>query len=168
MEEPLAWLVRGGKNGEREADALGQGLFIAGWPGLDDIGGCQDRDELRLVLRAAYPAARQGAIDNWAGQLWRLLHEIRLGDHVVMPLKKTRLLAIGRVSGGYRYRATHPPGFRHVRPVEWLRTGLPRDVVGPDLLTSLGSMLTIAGLRRFDAPRRIARLAESGVDPGVR
>ncbi|MFD5824680.1 CBS domain-containing protein [Lentzea sp. NPDC060358] len=165
-ESPAAWLVRGGKLGEREADALEQGLFIAGWPGLGDIGGCEDRDELKLALRTAYPAAKKGSVDNWVGQLWRLLREIQAGDHVVMPLKKTRLIAIGRVSGEYRYRATHSPGWQHVRPVEWLRTDLPRDAVGPDLLPSLGSLLTIAGLRKFGAPRRIARLAEVGVDPG--
>ncbi|WP_434440263.1 CBS domain-containing protein [Lentzea sp. E54] len=165
-EPPAAWLVRGGKDGEREADALDQGLFIAGWPGLGDISGCADRDELRFALRAAYPESKKGSIDNWVGQLWRLLREIQIGDHVVMPLKRTRLIAIGRVSGEYRYRATHPPGFQHVRPVEWLRTDLPRAAVGPDLLASLGSLLTIAGLRKFGAPRRIALLAESGVDPG--
>ncbi|MCR3748455.1 CBS domain-containing protein [Lentzea californiensis] len=167
MGEPLAaWLVRGGKDGEREADALGQGLFIAGWPGLGDISGCSDRDELRLALRAAYPLSKKGSIDNWTGQLWRLLREIEVDDHVVMPLKRTRLIAIGRVSGEYRYRTECPPGFQHVRPVEWLHTDLPRDAVGPDLLPSLGSLLTIAGLRRFGAARRIAELAGSGVDPG--
>ncbi|MGW6446140.1 CBS domain-containing protein [Lentzea sp. NPDC055074] len=165
-ETPAAWLVRGGRNGEREADALGQDLFIAGWPGLGDISGCVDRDELRFALRTAYPEAKKGSIDNWVGQLWRLLREIETGDHVVMPLKRTRLIAIGRVSGAYRFRAECSPGFQHVRPVEWLRSDLPRDAVGPDLLPSLNSLLTIAGLRRAGAPRRIAELAASGEDPG--
>lgn len=164
---PAAWLVRGGRVGEREDQALDQGLFIAGWPGLGDISGCADRDELRVAVRTSYPTSKKGAIDNWVGQLWRLLSEIQVGDHVVMPLKTTQRIAIGRVTGAYRFRSDCPPGFQHVRPVEWLRTDLPRDAVQRDLLSSLGSLLTICGLRRNGADRRIAHLAAFGSDPGA-
>jgi restriction system protein len=161
-----AWLVRGGKDGERENEALEQGLVIAGWPRLGDIGGCTDRDQLRSAVRAAYPEYKAAVISNWTGQLWRLLVEIKEGDYVVMPLKSTQMIAVGRVTGPYDYRAGHPEGFRHTRPVEWLRTGVSRRDVQQDLLHSMGSLLTICGLRRFGAARRVAHLAEFGVDPG--
>lgn len=161
-----AWLVRGGRDGEREDDALAQGLLIAGWPGLDDMTGLADRDELKAVVRKTYPDVKLPTINNWVGQLWRLLRQIKVGDYVVMPLKTTQLIAIGRVAGEYRYRSEYPDGFRHVRPVEWLRTDVPRTSVQQDLLHSMGSLLTICGLRRFGAARRVAHLAEFGTDPG--
>lgn len=161
-----AWLVRGGKDGEREDEALEQGLVIAGWPGLGDLSTLADRDELRHAVHAAYPGYKAAVIGNWTGQLWRLLSEIKEGDHVVMPLKSTQMIAIGRVTGPYHYRADHPEGFRHTRPVEWLRTSVSRRDVQQDLLHSMGSLLTICGLRRFGAARRVAHLAEFGVDPG--
>ncbi|MET9631823.1 CBS domain-containing protein [Lentzea sp. NPDC006480] len=161
-----AWLVRGGKDGEREDEALEQGLIIAGWPDLGDLSGYADRNQLRSAVRATYPEYKTAVTGNWTGQLWRLLREIKEGDLVVMPLKSTQMIAIGRVTGPYHYRADHPAGFRHTRPVEWLRTSVSRRDVQQDLLHSMGSLLTICGLRRFGAARRVAHLAEFGVDPG--
>ncbi|MFC5180788.1 CBS domain-containing protein [Actinomadura harenae] len=74
---------------------------------------------------------------------------------------------MGRVIGPYVYRHDAPEGFRHTRPVEWIRTEISRDVIKQDLLDSLGSLLTVCGLTRFDAARRVAHLAAHGTDPGV-
>jgi restriction system protein len=88
------------------------------------------------------------------------------GDLVVMPLKNCRQIAIGRVTGPYEFRGEADPNFRHVRPVEWLHRHISRDAVRSDLLQSMGSLLTVCGLTRFGAARRIAHLAEHGSDPG--
>ncbi len=53
-----------------------------------------------------------------------------------------------------------------MRRTAWLRTDLPRDAFRPDLRASITSLLTVCGLTRHDAARRIASLAEHGADPG--
>ena len=56
--------------------------------------------------------------------------------------------------------------FRHVRPVEWLQTDLPRTVFEQDLLYSFGALMTVCNISRNDAERRVAAVAEGKPDPG--
>jgi restriction system protein len=162
-----AWMIRGGRDGEREDAALREGLAILGWDELDDIGGCSSKEELRALIAATYPGSGTARIANWTGQLWRFLNEIDVGDYVVMPRKnRPSLVAFGRVTGVYRYRGDARRGFRLTRPVAWLRTDVPRSAIKRDLLDSMGSLLTVCRLSRFDAAKRVAGLAEHGTDPG--
>jgi restriction system protein len=48
-----------------------------------------------------------------------------------------------------------------------LRKDIPRESFRPDLRASITSLLTVCGLTRNDAARRVAFLAEHGVDPGM-
>ncbi|MFF5244421.1 CBS domain-containing protein [Streptosporangium sp. NPDC000095] len=174
--EPLAWLIRGGRDGEgneeledrKEDKALAEGLAVIGWRELGDIGHYVHRDDLKEEVQRAYPKSSPGVIANWTGQLWRFSKEIQEGDLVVMPRKRDpKKVAIGRVIGPYEYRPDEASGFRQVRRVDWIRTDLSRDVFKSDLRASTTSLLTVCGLSRNDAARRIAYLAEHGVDPGV-
>jgi restriction system protein len=49
-----------------------------------------------------------------------------------------------------------------------LRNDIPRENFRPDLRASITSLLTVCGLTRNDAARRVAYLAEHGVDPGMK
>jgi restriction system protein len=158
--------VRAGRDGERADAAVEEGLAIAGWMELGDLSDVSSRAELRAVVRSAYPDRSNAVIGNWTGQLWRFISRIRVGDLLVVPLKNRERIAIGTVAGPYEYRPGAAPGFRHVRPVDWARTDVLREAVQPDLHSSMGSMLTVFGLKRHDAVRRIAGLADTGVDPG--
>ena len=162
-----AWMVRAGSTGEREKVALEEGLAIAGWEEVGDLSHVATRPALREVLEQAYPSDSRATIGNWTGQMWRLLHEIKIGDLIVLPLKsQPGIIAVGRVVGNYQYRGDANPGFRHVRQVHWLRVDLSRSDVRQDLLDSMGSLLTVCRLSRFGASGRIAQLAEGGIDPG--
>jgi predicted Mrr-cat superfamily restriction endonuclease len=78
--KPSAWLVRSGEDGVFEDSALADGLIIAGWYALSDIGGCRNRDDIWHALRDAYPEQTRKVISNWTGQLWRFMAEIEVGD----------------------------------------------------------------------------------------
>ncbi|WP_327115422.1 CBS domain-containing protein [Nocardia sp. NBC_01730] len=162
-----AWLIRGGSDGEREMRALREGLAVIGWVEIGDLAAFATWEDLVAGLQSAYPAAGRATIGNWAGQLWKFDTEIQVGDLVVMPLKRhPGSVAIGYVSGPYQYRTGESADFRQVRPVDWRRTDVAWDSIRPDLRASLGSLLTVCGLSRNDAVRRIAHLAEHGTDPG--
>lgn len=164
-----AWMVRAGREGERETDALEQSLIIAGWPEMGDLTQFTTRRELHAAVREAYPHRSRTVVANWTGQLWRLVHIIEVDDFVVVPLRTTvpDHVAIGRIAGGYQYRQDAPSDRRHVRPVNWIQRAQPRSAIEQDLLYSLGSLLTIFQLRRNGAARRIAAIAETGADPGA-
>ncbi|WP_199547873.1 CBS domain-containing protein [Streptomyces sp. N35] len=160
-----AWTVRAGRDGEREQAALDDGLIIAGWPGSGDLTEATTRDEIRAVVQDSYPHEGPRVVANWTGQLLRFRQEIQIGDLVVLPLRSWQL-AVGRVTGDYAYRADAEDGLRHVRAVEWLVKDLDRAAVQQDLLDSMGSLLTVFELSRFNAAERVAALAQTGTDPG--
>lgn len=114
-----AWLVRAGRSGEREALALEQGLAVIGWDELPDLSGSRTRDSLMEALRRAYPDDGTKRFLSWQAQLWAFVHSISEGDLVALPLKATPAVAIGHVTGNYRYRNDLPSGARHTRPVKW-------------------------------------------------
>ena len=161
-----AWMVRAGAHGERERASLEQGLLFAGWPELGDISQCATLEDLDAALSTAYPRENSRVLSSWRGQLWRFRSVMAPGDLVVLP-NKDRTLAIGFITGDYQFDAEAPEGLRHVRTVEWKRSGIDRvrEVRG-DLQASLGSLLTISELRRFDAVNRLKALADGGEDPG--
>ncbi|MFD7943671.1 CBS domain-containing protein [Streptomyces sp. NPDC059744] len=160
-----AWVVRAGREGEREKAALDEGLAIVGWGALGDLTDVASREDIRGRLVAAYPDEGSRVIANWTGQLLRFRHEIQAGDLVVLPLMSWGF-AIGRVVGAYEYRAEAADSMQHVRRIEWLARNVERERIRQDLLDSLGSLLTVFELSRYHAADRIAEVIENGEDPG--
>lgn len=76
-----------------------------------------------------------------------------------MPLKGSNNIAVGRVIGPYDYHTDLPEGVRHVRPVQWIQTGIPRTAFGQDLILSFGSLLAICRVERNNAEQRIRAIA---------
>jgi len=77
------------------------------------------------------------------GPIFSFVKEIEEDDLVLVPLKtQNGLVAVGRVTGGYHYNPTGPLDARHERPVEWLRTDVPRENFG-DLQPKLGERPTV-------------------------
>lgn len=162
-----AWLVRAGQHGEREQFALDNNRAVAGWHEVGDLSSCQTREQLFSRLRATSPEASDKKLANHAAQLWAFVSKIEPNDLVLLPLKTTPAIAIGRVTGPYEYVADNPPDARHTRPVEWLRTDIPRGSVGQDLLYSLGAFMTICEIKRNGAVQRFSALIATGKDPGA-
>lgn len=161
------WLVRAGRHGEREQFAVEHECAVVGWHDLGDLSQLADREELIEALRASSPDASDRKVSNHAAQLGAFVWKIEVGDLIVLPLKSTPALAIGRVTGPYAYCSEFPADARHTRPVEWLRTDLPRSVVGQDLLYSLGAFLTVCEIKRNGAASRFSAIVSSGKDPGA-
>ncbi|MFJ6465413.1 CBS domain-containing protein [Streptomyces sp. NPDC091387] len=160
-----AWTIRGGREGQLESAALEQRLIIAGWEELGDLGSCEAIEDVGALLEQTYPDEGPGTLASWKHQLWRFL-TMDIDDFVVMPRKFQQIIAIGRLTGPYEYRADQPPSYRHVRTVDWLVWDLDRAAVKGDLRDSMGAYLTISELTRRDAVRRVTALAKEGRDPG--
>lgn len=167
IREPNAWLTRSGRYGERDTWALEGNWTPGGFGEVTDLTACRSLGEVRDLVALAYPDKKPQAQSNIAAQLWTLVGRMSEGDLVVLPLKSSSQLAIGRVVGAYEYLAGEADNEqRHVRPVEWLRVDLPRSAVKQDLLYSLGAFSTYCGVKRNSAAQRIAALALNGTDPG--
>ena len=153
------WLVRAGRNGEREAFAFEHNVAAVGWNELSDISGVESREQLADRLRQSYPDAKPQKIQNNAAQLWAFARTIAANDLIAMPLKGRSAVAFGEVTGAYAYRPDNPPGTHHVRPVRW-RGEIPRDRISQDLLYSLGAFQTVCRIERNDAEKRLRTLLD--------
>lgn len=159
------WLVRGGRHGEQEAQALDNCLACIGWIETPDLSEVKSKAQLRKVLEQTYPKWNANQLGNQLAQLNAFLFEMKLGDLVVMPMKTTSQIAIGKIAGEYQYREdlgnTH-----HVRPTKWLVTDLPRTRFQQDLLYSLGASMTVCRIARNNAEERVKVVAQGKPDPG--
>ena len=122
---------------------------------------------LAELVRRTYPDAPPGRLGSYVRQLWAFRHTIATGDLVVLPLKTTREVAIGRITGEYQYLPDLPRTARHLRTVEWLTTDLPRDAIGQDLRYTLGAGMTVCEVARNRGAARLAALAAGEADPGA-
>ena len=163
-----AWVMRAGRAGERDDWMLANGFAGGGFKEVADLSTATTRDAVAHAVEAAFPGKSKGFLSNFTGQLWALRQRVEAGDLVVLPLKTTGQLSFGRITGEYTYRDDPDPDLRHLRPVEWKRTDVPRTAVGQDLLFTLNGAATMFGCSRNDAAFRLSGLEETGHDPGAR
>ena len=140
------WVVRGGQRGEFEEFALNSNVVGIDFGLQRSIADFQDRNALREHQQK----------DSAANQLWRFVHHLQLGDTVVLPCKQPKVVAVGKVTGDYRYEATWQPP--HVRPVEWDAVDIPRTSFDRDLLYSFGGQLTVFQVKRPNTQERIEQV----------
>ena len=161
------WLVRAGRNGEREEFALENGVAVIGWDELPGLAQIDSREKLFELMQQSYPDERKMAVANFVGQVWAFRGRIEKDDLIVLPLKTRSMIAIGRCRGAYKYQSGNPEGSRHTRPVEWIREDIPREVFGKDLLYTLGAFMTVCQVKRNNAEQRIRAVLEGKPDPLV-
>ena len=162
------WLVRAGKSGEDESFALDNNVVVVGWSELPDLSSIENREELANLLNETYPDSSSSKIGNFTGQLWSFIKRIQIGDIVALPLKTRSKVAFGKITGNYLYKPDNPSGAKHTRSVEWLQTDIARDLIGQDLLYSLGAFMTVCQIKRNNAEERINTLIEKGIDPELK
>jgi restriction system protein len=153
-------MVRLGRHGEQEAHALATSDLTIGFK-VGDLRGAKDRDAILKLLFLNSPDGSRKTLLNFAAQLNQFCNEMKIGDLVVVPLKTTRQMAIGKIVGDLTLIDGRPS-----RKVNWLKTDLPRSAFKQDLLFSFGAAMTVCEIKRNDALRRVEVAAKKGIDPG--
>ncbi|MCB1353022.1 MAG: restriction endonuclease [Rhodobacteraceae bacterium] len=156
------WLVRLGKNGEGEKSAQDESLLSIDFGIREDITGQGDRDAILSTLTKIHPDAKPNTLKNYAAQINQFVNMAETGDLVISPMKTTSTIWIGRLSGPYKLG----PENRVTRPVEWLKTDVPRDAFRQDLLYSFGAFMTVCEISRNEALARVQAVIKNGSDPG--
>ena len=165
-DAPKVYLARAGRHGDDEDYALEHNLAVIGFLEVPSLAGAQDYDAMVQLVQDALPDGKPRALGNFARQLWAFAGAMQEGDLVVLPRKITSQIAIGRVTGPYRYAEVNT-AWRHTRPVEWMRPDIPRATFEQDLLYSFGAFMTVCNISRNDAARRVAAVLEGKPDPGL-
>jgi hypothetical protein len=153
------WLVRAGREGRYEQLAIEDGVTVIGWSELGEFGLETSRDALKAQIEEVYGEHRPQSLAMQAGQIHRFIHDISMGDLLVLPLlSKPGYAAIGRVLGGYKHRddgSFEGTDAQHTRPVEWLASELPDERFDPDLREAFGQQGTVSEISKPNAAQRI-------------
>jgi restriction system protein len=157
------WLVRAGRQGEREQAALENNALKPGFDGVPDLATAKDRASISSIIAAAHPELKANTVRHFAAQLNQFANTMQSGDLVVMPSKLTPTVFIAEVAGNYKY----DPQLRHLRPVIWKAKNVERSAFKQDLLHSFGAFMTICEIKRNNALERVLAVAANGVDPGA-
>jgi restriction system protein len=161
------WLVRGGRHGEFEDKFFADSRIYFTWESLDsfDLGKAKDYNGVKEIIREAYPGSNERRTGNLAGQAWAFALPMKAGDLVATPRKHKSAVAVGLVTGPYKFDAGAPSRFCHQHEVKWLNTEVTRTVFGQDLLYSFGAFMTVCEITRNNAEQRVRAIAKSGWKP---
>ncbi len=136
------WVVRAGQGNEAVERFQEDAVVAYGGARIGDLRVLRTREAIRQKVADLYPEHPRGAVANWAGQYWKIYHEIHQGDLVLTPIQATREIMLGTITGDYEFHKDHPDGYPHFRKVRWVRT-VTRDVFPPATRNALGSTLSI-------------------------
>lgn len=166
------WMVRAGETGQRADLAFAHKVTTLNWWEVGNISDAPSREELKKRLhegrkRGGASTIGDATAANWAGQLWAFVHDMAVGDLIVMSLRSGEAYAIGRVTGPYAYRADLDENARHTRAVDWVQEGILRAELGEDLRRTLGGQLAVFRPAKYAAQERLEALAAGRPDPGI-
>lgn len=139
------WVVHIGHNDKIALRALKENFIAIGWDEMGDMSGLKTRNEFRKAYKKAFPDATPGQLRTY-GQPYRFVHEMKIGDPVVYPIKPTREIAIGKIIGEYEYKTDDEElrlQYPNYRKVEWIRT-VPRTAFSQAALYSFGAFSTVS------------------------
>ena len=153
------WVIRAGRMGENEEFALNEGVYSIGFSQERSVADFSDYESLRdYIHRQSDEWSLQQAASR-ASQLWRFVHDMQLDDMIVLPRKRHRVIAVGRITGNYLYNADESQApLPHTRKVEWQVQDLPRANFDEDLKHSFTSQLTVSQVRKDNAEARIQQV----------
>jgi len=141
MVKPI-WMVRAGEHGFRCEEFERQGIVSIGWPELGNLGLLTSREDFRQSTQRAYPDSRKLQAAVWAGQTFRCVREMNVGDGILTYSPPDRQYLVGTIVGEYAYDTALSPEQPNVRRVQW-RGRIERDRLSVPTRNSLGAISTI-------------------------
>ena len=157
------WVVRAG---HLQDEFFEGGVTSIGYGITQDLTVAQTREQVRELVRLDHPGETNKRIGQITGQAWSFKNLVALGDLIVTP--RPPIIAVGRMSGEYAYRADHPD-CKHTRTIEWINREVPTAFLFEDLRRSLTSDTTVFQPRAKDAEARLLHMVSESPprhDPG--
>lgn len=159
-----AYCVRADRGAYAEAFRDG-GYAAIGWREIGDLSGVPpgDNEALAAVYDAAYPTDGKLRRAHNVGQIRRFLWEIKPGDVVVTPTRRSEYLLVGEVDSPYYHEVTPECPYGHRRRVRWIDEPVLRSSLPVPIQNTLRTHRTVLEVRPPDELLRAA--GEEGPTP---
>ena len=147
MAEKTFWGIHSGRMGEADSLFLTESVVGLGDLKLGDLSKIKsDRESFKKIFTVVYPTNKPGAILIWAGQMFRFMYEMKMGDIIIYPSKIDKEIHIGRVTGDYHFYPSKV--FPHLRSVEWLKS-IRRTSFSQGALWEIGSAQSFFQVKNY-------------------
>jgi len=149
MHETALWGIHAGRHAEADPLFLRENRIAIGWGEIGDLKKLPaTRDAFKAEVASFWTKEKQQATINWASQLYRFVHEMKLGDLVAYPSKVDHEIHVGRVEGEYEFVATPNHMYENRRRVNWI-VSCPRKQFSQGALYEIGSALSLFRIKRY-------------------
>ena len=147
--EKTIWGIHAGRLGDAHSLFLEHNVIALGWAEMGDLSSLPpDRGAFRKRWTQINPGLKQGYYAVSAGQIFRFVHEVRIGDMVIYPSKIDRKIHIGEITGPYQHNPSLLSGYPQHRAVKWLRD-FPRTRFSQGALYETGSALSFFQVKNY-------------------
>jgi len=120
-----------------------ESLVAIGWFQIGDLSDLDTRQKMKDKYHSVYPDDSDPKIWVGAGQLYRFAHVIQKGDFVLTPLKVSREVLVGEVTGDYEFSpSAASERYPNIRRVTWLQK-VSRDDLSQPFKYALGGIMTV-------------------------
>lgn len=99
------WVVHISNNAKIAARCQREDFVCIGWTRIGDLAPHDSREKMKAAMHRAYPDWSNGSVNASYGQVFRFAHEMKVGDPVVYPVKGSREIMVGQITGPYRWAA---------------------------------------------------------------
>lgn len=155
-KEKKIWVIRAGQGAQLIDRFLEKGQVAIGWNELGPIDAGTSRQDIADRIGATWPKWKKGKVSMVAGQIYRFLNKVEVGDHVMTYDPGRRVYPLGTITSDPTYDATVDELAR-VRAVTW-EAEINRDDISQPTKNSLGAISTLFSLRN-SAIREILSVA---------
>ncbi len=153
--EQVVWGIHGGRTGDANSLFLNN-MIALGWDIMGDLSVlAPDREAFKERVIEVYPNHKPGAVPVMAGQMYRFVYEMQIGDLVVYFSKQDRQIHIGMVEGAYVFNTEPEPAYPHQRAIRWIET-LPLAYFSRKALSEIGSAMSFFQVKNYAEEFRAA------------
>lgn len=142
MTIETCWMIRAGHGSKLINEFKEKELVAIGWGQAGDFSKLPSRRSIVELITKNYPENSCHQNRSAAGQIFRFLHEIKIGDAIITYDSIRRVYAVGKITSAPIYDLTLLDGLHTYRKVEWSRE-IDRDLLSTSTKNALGSIMTL-------------------------
>lgn len=140
------WGIRAGKDGAAHSLFLNKGVVALTDAKLGDLSNLEaTRDSFYSLYRNLHPNETRTGTAGIGGKFYRFVHEVIVGDFIVYPALKTKLVYVAEVTGEYIFIESSE--YQHQRTVKWTHA-IPRSELSKQTSRELGAARTFFEFKR--------------------
>lgn len=136
------WMVRAERGGVLFDQFESESIVAIGWVEMGDMSQLKSREDFVATASKAYSSSTRAQIAASAGQAYRFVREMQVGDGVITYSPGQRVYLVGEIRGEYKYEPHRIEDDPNVRSVAWSGR-VPRDLLSLAAKNSLGAISTL-------------------------